>query len=331
MYALHIKIKVSISNERVAVTFNKLIDRTKHLSWKISSTIRFFLVPTPFGHLRLLSLTRGGYKLHKSDLGADGQSLYLVHDKVIAPFVNKFGYWDIEISNFISKHLNTNNSKQIFIDIGANQGLISLQVYNNLRNLNKIQFICVEPASLFFDNLKKNIKELNTVSNFTLLNFGLGNLPKQSTPIFISKRNATSTQNLNLSSDSREDLIEEGVKIVSVLDFVKTYLESISYDFITVKSDTDGSDIAIFDSLVNSPIGFKITCYVLEVILTDLTKTEREVLIRNCNNFSQWIFVDRDNNFYNQKSTIINFLKSNQGHIGDLFLTNQFTNSKDSD
>jgi hypothetical protein len=65
--------------------------------------------------------------------------------------------------------------------------------------------------------------------------------------------------------------------------------------------------------------------------LTDLTKTEREVLIRNCDNFSQWIFVDRDNNFYNQKSTIINFLKSNQGHIGDLFLTNQFTNSKDSD
>jgi FkbM family methyltransferase len=312
--------------------FNKFIDRINHLSWIISSTIRFYLVLIPFGHLRpIIPRAGGGYKLHKSNLGADGRLLYLVHDKVIAPFVNKFGYWDIETSNFISKHLNTSNSKQIFIDIGANQGLISLQVYNNLHNLNKIQFICVEPSLLFFNNLKKNVKELNAVSNFTLLNFGLGNLSKQSTPIFISKRNATSTQNLNLSLDSREDLIEERVEIVSVLDFVKTYLEPVSYDFITVKSDTDGSDIAIFDCLINSPISFKITCYVLEVILTDLTKTERELLIRNCNNFSQWIFVDRDNNYSQSKNTIINFLKSKQGYIGDLFLTNKFTNSKNSD
>ena len=61
-----------------------------------------------------------------------------MHDRVMAPFVNKFGYWDIETSIFISNHIKDNNSRQIFIDIGANQGLITLQVYNNLLNFNTI-------------------------------------------------------------------------------------------------------------------------------------------------------------------------------------------------
>jgi FkbM family methyltransferase len=306
----------------------KFINRIKHLSWKMLSIFRFYLVLIPLGHLRPIAL--GVYRLHRSKLGSDGKLLYLVHDRVMAPFVNRFGHWDIETSNFISKHINTNNSQQIFIDIGANQGLITLQVHNNLYNLNKIQFISIEPVSLFFNNLKGNIKEANSKAIFTLLNIGLGNIPNQSAPIFISKRNSTSTQNLDLALDARKDIIEEKVQIVSVLDFVKTYLEPLTYEYITVKSDTDGSDIAIFDALINSMVGFKITCYVLEIILTGVTETERSVLLRNCNNFSQWLFIDRDNNSTQTKSTITGFLKFKQGYIGDLYLTNKLINSQDS-
>jgi len=304
------------------------LKKSKHLQWKLSSSIRFSLVLTPFGHLR--PVTPRGYKLHKSNLGADGQLIHLVHDRVMAPFVNKFGYWDIETSTFISNHLNDNNSRQIFIDIGANQGLITLQVYNNLLNFNTIQYICIEPVPLFFDNLKKNIKEVNSKANFNLLNIGLGKVSNLIAPIFISKRNSTSTQNLDLALDAQKDLIKETVKIVSVPDFIKTYLEPLTYEFITVKSDTDGSDIAIFDSLINSAIGFKITCFVLEIILTDVTVAEREVLIQNCNNFSQWFFIDRDGKYTQSKDTIADFLKFKQGSIGDLYLTQELIKSKDS-
>ena len=96
---------------------NKFNIRIKHLSWKILSTLEFYLVLFPFGHLRPITPWEG-YRLHKSNLGPDGQLLYLVHDRVMAPFVNKFGYWDIGISNFISKHINSGNSKQIFLISG---------------------------------------------------------------------------------------------------------------------------------------------------------------------------------------------------------------------
>ena len=174
---------------------------------------------------------------------------------------------------------------------------------------------------MFFDNLKKNIKEVNSKANFNLLNIGLGKVSNLIAPIFISKRNSTSTQNLDLALDAQKDLIKETVKIVSVPDFIKTYLEPLTYEFITVKSDTDGSDIAIFDSLINSATGFKITCFVLEIILTDVTVAKREVLIQNCNNFSQWFFIDRNGKYTQSKDTIADFLKSKQGSIGDLYLT----------
>ena len=197
-----------------------------------------------------------------------------------------------------------------------------MQAHNDLCNLDRIKFICIEPVSIFFNNLKSNIREANSKASFTLLNIGLGNLSNAGASVFISKRNSTSTQSLDLALDVRKDLIEEKVQIISVFNFIKTYLEPLSYDYITVKSDTDGSDIAIFDALINSTIGFKITCYVLEIILTGVTETERSVLLKNCNNFSQWLFIDRNNNSTLSKNIITGILKSNQGYVGDLYLTN---------
>lgn len=292
--------------------------RLKHFSWKLTNFKNFLLVFAPFGHIRPI---RGAYKLHKSKLGMNGQTIYLEHDKVFAPFVNKFGFWDIGMSNFISEYLNTHDGNHLFIDIGSNQGLISMQVANNLSNLTNNQFICIEPVLKYFDNLKKNMYHLES-GFYTLYNFGLGNLSNPNVNTYVSKRNATSTHHLSLARDSKKNLEIIKISIISVDNFIDNYLASLIYDDLIIKSDTDGNDIEIFNSFASSKIYSKISCYILEVILENVTESNLKVFIANCNQFSNWVLINK-NEKIEEKKEILTKLHTKYGYIGDLFLTNR--------
>ena len=68
-----------------------------------------------------------GLKLNKNTaLGNKGDIIYLPFDKYITWWVIKEG----EYKHFLLKHINKINNKIIFIDIGANTGLVSKQIYN---------------------------------------------------------------------------------------------------------------------------------------------------------------------------------------------------------
>jgi FkbM family methyltransferase len=261
----------------------------------------------------------GGFKLFKSEVGVNGQSIWLIHDRVIAPYINKCGFWDIELSNYISQHINSLKGMNVFIDIGANQGLISMQVANKLSQLSNTEFVCVEPVREFYSNLKKNIEQINNIS-YDLHNFGLGSVSNSNAFTYISKRNATSSQYLSIVLAYKKI---EKIGIVSVNEFIKNYLVNKTYDNLVVKSDTDGNDIEIFNSFMNANVDVKISCYILEVIVKDTSEYALDKLKTNIYRFSDVLLVKRNNEKIKNKDKIISLIKNGQGHIGDLFLTNQ--------
>ena len=239
----------------------------------------------------------------------------------MAPYFNRFGYWDKDASNFIFSHLNNSGGKSIFLDIGANQGLVTLQVINGCNSSKNIQFIMIEPIVEFFNNLQKNFHPLKGLTSYELFNFALGRVPNLSAYAYTSKRNSTSTQHLSLTFDPENKLKINDITVVSVSQFIVSSLNTKTYSQLVIKSDTDGSDLEIFDCFVNSTVRDKLSLYVLEVILTWITKPELEIFIKNCCNFNNWTMILRNGEKLKDKTKIKNILETELNYIGDLYLS----------
>lgn len=293
----------------------------KHLVWKIKSLLSYYAIFINFGHLRDFDFSSGSHTLRNSQLGKDGSLIYLQHDKVMAPYINKFGYWDQDVSKIIISHINNSDEKNIFLDIGANQGFVTLQVINGLQNLKNTEFILIEPIIEFFDNLQKNLKPYNELISYELFNFGLGRVAKASTYAYTSKRNSTTTRHLNLSRDPQNKLTINNIAIASVSQFIANQLDSKIYSQIIIKSDTDGDDLEIFDCFVNSKVRTKLNLYILEVILTSITKPDLDSFIQNCSTFNNWILILRSGEKLLDKTKILNILETERNYIGDLYLS----------
>jgi len=241
----------------------------------------------------------------------------------MAPYVNRFGYWDKDLSQFISSNLNNSDRRKIFLDIGANQGLVTLQVIKGCFDIKNTEFILLEPVVEFFGNLQKNFHQSNSLASYTLLNFGLGRVPNQSAYSYTSNRNSTSTQYLNLTLDPKNKLKINNIVIVSVAQFIMSYLDTKTFDQLIVKSDTDGSDLEIFDCFVNSTIRAKLTTYTLEVILTTISKADLEIFLNNCSSFANWILILRNGEMLEDKQSIRNILEKERNYVGDLYLSSE--------
>jgi FkbM family methyltransferase len=298
----------------------KTLNRIKHLSWLIKNSFRNVLLFLPFGHLRPIYPKSNGFKLHKTNFGEDGQVIYLNWDRVTAPLINRFGFYDILTVNFLSNHLNTNNTKHVFLDIGANQGNIILQLARQLKFPHNCHIHCIEPSSNYFNNLEKNVRLIDQSLDITLHNFGLSVTGNMNSFIWKSTRNATATEHKSLSLDSSENLYSEKVKMVQVSSFVASIQNSLLNKTLTIKSDTDGSDVTIFNAFLASQVSTNITCYVLEIILINLDENSFEMFIHNCHKFSEWTFKFTNNQVIKSKLLIEELLRSNRNLRGDLFL-----------
>ena len=100
-------------------------------------------------------------------LGKKKDKIYLVPDEIITPYVLKNACWDYEIIHFLKKNIKNNNN--IFIDIGANVGLITKQLLRT--NVKIKKFFCFEPDKNSFECLKQNLSRSKIIS---IYNFGLG-------------------------------------------------------------------------------------------------------------------------------------------------------------
>lgn len=294
--------------------------RIRHLFWIIKNLFRYLYLFTPLGHLRPKYLMHSAFKLHNTCFGKNGKVIYLNRDRVIAPQVNLFGYYDPLLVEWISEQLNSTNSKNIFIDIGANQGLVTLQVANKIKSPENCRIICLEPVDIYFNNLQKNCKLISDFLEIKLYQFGLGLVSHKNAMSYRSIRNATATQHRDLSLDPSKKLIADNIEILEVKYFVENILKHSLDESITIKSDTDGSDIAIFNAFSALPVSNIIKCYVLEIILTNLEKKDLDIFILNCNKFENWTLKLPNNEFITSKELITELFSYQSNFRGDLIL-----------
>lgn len=102
----------------------------------------------------LLKLSR------KSALGDQGFNLQIPKDKNMYLTVCKTGVWELQDSCFLASVLSENlKNRTVLVDIGANVGLITLQV-NNLIDREQVDYFLVEPRKHFFEALTYNLREV---------------------------------------------------------------------------------------------------------------------------------------------------------------------------
>ena len=179
-----------------------------------------------------------GLKFSK-DTGAakKGEIVYLPNDVQITWQLMRYGELKYPISKIIKQRLDK-NKKYTFIDIGANVGLVSRQLYFENKNIDK--YICVEPAKMTFDCLEKNT---SIIKNVSLHNIGLGK-KNETKNIFIDKSNHgnASLEKSMMSLSKYKKYNIEKIKVMSVKSFFNLIKKDIRGKQLIIKIDTQSLD-----------------------------------------------------------------------------------------
>ena len=181
-------------------------------------------------------------------------------DLGIFPYFFRHGFYEIELPILLTNNLNR-NKKYVFIDAGANIGLMSLQLYNLDANNNICKYVLIDPNPNVYDILFYNSKSL---PNSCII-------PKA---ISSSGKDVKFYINENDSDNSDATLIDEignyeGKKVVYVPSInldesFDNYLSDISWDALIYKSDLQGYDLIAFSDFSDSILS-KIDLAVLEI------------------------------------------------------------------
>ena len=186
--------------------------------------------------LKNISIKKLVIELEKNCLlGKKRDKIYLIPDEIITPYVLKNACWDYEIIQFIKKNIKNNNN--IFLDIGANVGLITKQLL--MTNIKIKKILCFEPDKNTFECLKKNLANSNIVNTY---NFGLG-LKTKSLKLYKNQMNSGD------SSFVKKSRIYEICKINNINSFLKKNYKIINNNSLIYKSDTQGMDEELFIGL----------------------------------------------------------------------------------
>ena len=186
--------------------------------------------------LKNISIKKLVIELEKNCLlGKKRDKIYLIPDEIITPYVLKNACWDYEIIQFIRRNIKNNNN--IFLDIGANVGLITKQLL--MTNIKIKKILCFEPDKNTFECLKKNLANSNIVNTY---NFGLG-LKTKSLKLYKNQMNSGD------SSFVKKSRIYEICKINNINSFLKKNYKIINNDSLIYKSDTQGMDEELFIGL----------------------------------------------------------------------------------
>ena len=137
--------------------------------------------------------------------------------------------------NIIKEYLKNNiNKNNLFIDIGAHIGTISIPLSSIYK-----QILAFEPLKENYDLLEINIK-LNNIENISTANLGLSN--KNTTAVLTQHDNNSGSYYMK----EIENINNEGFNIVKLDEF--TF--NIPVDFI--KIDTEGSELFVLQGAYNT-------------------------------------------------------------------------------
>ena len=228
-----------------------------------------------------------------SSLGPKGTVLEVPKDDIIYQELRHRGEWEKEVSDFLSsciKDLKKKSRNITLLDLGANIGLISLQVINDLKF--SIELIAVEPLPQHISALERNLKPISSTNDVIILPVALGLESKME---YIHKQNTNSG---NTSLIARVVPIDQVSKVrIQMLDteeFASKYLASDS-NFV-IKSDLQG-----FDAKVLARLGKEIweKTYAASVEVWALNEIERQDVVNLIENWKCFNKISWSSSFSN--------------------------------
>jgi FkbM family methyltransferase len=184
-----------------------------------------------------------------TSLGKRGDLVTTPLDKTIFKFVVRHGEWEPQESRFLANRLMTSEARSegsqrlVFVDIGANSGLVSRQVLN-LSGSN-CDLVLVEPIPNHVNAIKANLKNSGCDNQISIIEAALG---ASTGELEISIENSNRGNSSFLPSAMPASGIRKMiVKTLAVEDFFQTYLSN--FDKFIIKSDTQGYDSKILSLL----------------------------------------------------------------------------------
>lgn len=254
-------------------------------------------------------------------LRADGGLAFLV-------FSNKDNFYNPEIHNFLKTLIQENKSSITFLDIGANIGLITRQLFSQYKN--KIESIyCYEPDKYNFNLLKKNLDtNIFNNKNYHLVNAAVGAETKEEN-IFMNVHNSGDYSLLKTVETVRNkniNYLKKKIQLISIIDECEKWQKNQSK--IIWKSDTQGYDETLATML---PISFwkkNVKGAVLEILRVKGKKFDINKFIAILECFKYKAFINNPKQLISAND-VLNFLLSsnnleffNDGEFTDLILWN---------
>lgn len=199
-----------------------------------------FLYKRPNGNI-VLTLRRD------CSLGESNSQLELPEDEEIYRAVKMTSEWDPETCRFLSSGIITLNqlgySKILFLDLGANVGLVTLQVLRMSRV--PCTVMAFEPIKRHLEALNRNLKSISISNDVQIYGFALGK-ENRNASIFTSEKNFGASSTIR-SAIHAEQVISEEIRVVNTHEFFSQNFEE--YEAIVIKSDTEGMDATVLGNL----------------------------------------------------------------------------------
>jgi FkbM family methyltransferase len=269
---------------------------------------------------------RLGLRLHRINrIGPTGAIIEVSQDPFIARSIQRYGEWELEISQFLASEILSlrRSQKVLLLDIGANVGLITLQVSEILKKRGfagpNFSLLCIEPVSTNYDFCSRNLKKIvGEHFKWEVMRVALGDQDSDSV-IHINNNNFGDSSLLPLVNqlDQREEIVQ----VVDAKKFSKEYLSN--FDSIVLKCDTQGYDAKI---LARIPIEIwnLVSALVVEIeSYSDIQESDMEVCLERFMNFDSCSFSSSDKNHVSA-GQIREVWKSEKRVTKNLFLSRTF-------
>lgn len=214
-----------------------------------------------------------------------GGLLKAPRDKMIFEYLKNLGCWAKEESDFLVEQLNKfedcASSKSVLVDMGANVGLISLQIAKKANFIP--EFIFVEPIPRHIEALKFNISSNSQIRSFKICEYALAKNSAVGS-INVDHQNLGASYISERPQNLGNDFTSEWIQIMGISDFAKEYLSG--YERIFLKSDLEGFDLEVLGNL-SSDYWNKVSAGVIEVIPNNAgDRNALEIILKHLDSFS---------------------------------------------
>lgn len=247
-----------------------------------------------------------------SSLGLRGSLIHLPDDKLFRGQICRYGEWDTLDAKFLSDGLNL-KSNSAFCDIGANSGLVSLQVMN-LSN-HPATCLLIEPIPIHVQAIQYNLNELRKIHNILIYEVALSDRDGIG-QIYIQNNNRGNSSLLP-EVVPKKKLVSIPITLLSTRIFAEECLAN--FENIVLKSDTQGMDAKILSRLP-IPVWDSISRAVIEIWAIDsIEESEVDALLEIWKKF-QYRSWSGESGVLSLQS-VRNFWLSKNGHHKNLLLS----------